>query len=161
MDSRNVHASVIRIRMKGLELLRRELDAVGATDDEYVIFGSTVLYLHGIIEREPGDVDVFVSKRVWGLLLPRKGWRVLVPAAGDPPILNRRSEPELNLFFDWHKRDKWMNPSDVFASATEIDGYMLASVDEVMKHKVEAAENQLSKVQKHLDDIESVRSYNA
>jgi len=141
--------------MKGLEILRRELNAVEATDEEYVIFGSTALRIRGIIDREPGDIDAYVSKRVWGALLPRRGWRVVVPAAGDPPILEyKSSEPRINLFFDWHKRDKWMVPADVFASAENYEGWQLASVEEVVKHKREAAGKHMEKIAKHIEDIE-------
>jgi hypothetical protein len=139
-----------------LKELKWELHSVGARQDEYVLFGSTPLIMRGIIDREPGDVDIFVTRRVWGALLGRAGWEVETPAAGDPPILVFQPMlgiPAVNAFFDWTKSKPHVNVERCFATATEVDGWMCASTEEILIHKEEATE----RVEKHLADIEAIR----
>lgn len=139
-----------------LKELAFELRSVGARQDEYVLFGSTPLIMRGIIDRAPGDVDIFVTRRVWGALLPRLGWEVEVPAAGDPPILVFSGDPSVNAFYDWTKTKPHVNVERCFVSATEVDGWMCASTEEILIHK----EFAIGKTQKHIEDVEAIREAN-
>lgn len=100
------------------------LSAVHASDDEYVLFGSAVMYLHGIdVGRPPGDVDVFVSRRVWGALLGSTGAAVRTPRADDPPFLEWDMEdgPNLHMFYEWTARDApRISAAECFASAERV-----------------------------------------
>lgn len=72
---------------------------------EAVLFGSTVMFLHGL-RKEVGDIDIFVSRKLWGKLLAR-GWEWRTPKAGDPPFLAKRVngiDAEINVFFEWDAR---------------------------------------------------------
>ena len=139
-----------------LNELAFELKAVGARQDEYVLFGSTPLIMRGIIDREPNDIDIFVTRRVWGALLPRLVWEVEVPAAYDPPILVFHGMPSVNAFYDWTKTKPHVNVDRCFASATELDGWMVASTEEILIHKEEATE----RVAKHINDIAAIKEAN-
>jgi hypothetical protein len=76
--------------------------------DEVAMFGSASLVLRGIIDRQPGDIDLLVTRRVWGRLLDRPGWEALTPRADDPPYLCRLLEGGIpaSVFYAW--RDPWL-----------------------------------------------------
>lgn len=133
--------------------LRRQLVLANADNSEYVIFGSTPLILRGILERQPGDVDVFVSRRLWGRWLAMPGWDWETPKAQDPPILYYNSEPAINAFFDWTKVKPFVDPSECFASAELTQGFMCASTEEILKHKQGASAD----LSKHISDIEAIK----
>jgi hypothetical protein len=107
-----------------LGVLDQVLALAGAFDSEYVLFGSAVLYLHGVdVGRPPGDVDVFVNRRVWGELLGRTGAAVLTPRAGDPPLLawDLGDDPPLHVFYEWTARDAdWMSVRQCFERAESV-----------------------------------------
>lgn len=145
-----------------LAALEDELDAVDG-HDEYAIFGSTSLVLRGILEREPGDIDVMVTPRVWGALLPREGWHVKTPNAGDPPILERvgSSRQIIHAFYDWDDIAVWMDPAAVIAGAERLSGgFRCASVEEVLRHKREAVAwlDRLPQ-NKHRADIDTIQRH--
>lgn len=114
--------------MKSVDISLGVLDAclsvANASDDEYVLFGSVVMHLHGIdVGRPPGDVDVFVSRRVWGALLGSTGAAVRTPRAEDPPFLEWDMEdgPNLHMFYEWASRDDhWITAEDCFAAAEPV-----------------------------------------
>jgi len=145
---------------KTLRRLKSEIAAVDGLD-EYTIFGSSALILRKIVDREPGDLDVMTTKRVWGNLLPRKGWEVETPKAGDPPMLARHDWPVLvNVFFDWSSPAAEIDPDYLLATSEEVNGVRLASVDEVLRHKEEAAAYG-TKVRKHKADIRKIEEHMA
>lgn len=117
-----------------LALLFHEIRHVGG-EAEYAIFGSTALRIREIIEREPEDIDVMVSRRVWGQLLDRHAWFVETPNAGDPPILTRTCGNNLHLFFDWRDDAVYIDPEYVIDTAERVSGFCLCTVEEVLRHK--------------------------
>lgn len=137
-----------------LALLAHEIEAVGG-EQEYAIFGSTAIALRGIISREPDDIDVFVTKRVWGALLDRPGWQVETPNAGDPPILTRPCSNDLNLFFGWRDDAVEIDPVYLMETAQRVDGLRVATVEEVVRHKraAYALRDLYPRVAKHGPDI--------
>lgn len=139
---------------QSLAILAHEIESVRG-QAEYAIFGSTALRLRGIIDREPDDIDVVVSKRVWGELLPRLGWHVDTPRAGDPPILSRPCGNELHLFYDWRDDAVVIDVNYVIETAEKVDGFRLATVEEVLRHKraAYACLEFFPKVAKHAPDI--------
>lgn len=136
---------------------------------DYAIFGSTALILRGIIDREPGDIDVFVSRRAWGLLLADPEWVVETPNAGDPPILSHKGrrgcdDIHLNLFFAWRDDMVEINPLElIWGDAGEMvvseryGGWRCATVAEVLRHKEAALSYGSAAVQKHRPDIRACR----
>lgn len=142
-----------------------QVDGHGRFD--HVIFGSSALAIREIIDRTPDDVDVMVSRRVWGALLPRVGWHVDTPNAGDPPILTYSgTENHLHLFFDWRDDAVDIDPYHLMATSDYVGGafgfgFNFASVAEVLRHK-EAAfawREQYPKVWKHGPDIIACRAH--
>lgn len=131
---------------------------------EYAIFGSTALHLRGIIEREPADVDVFVTRAVWGHLLAHPAWKVETPNAGDPPILSLKTPINLNLFFDWRDFQVEINVPRLLreAEVVEYEGhgrFLCARVEEILRHKEAALSYGSLAVQKHRPDIAAIREH--
>lgn len=145
---------------ESLALLTHEVDRVDG-DGDYAVFGSTALKLRGIIDREPDDVDVIVTRRVWGALLARKGWEVETPNAGDPPILTRKCGNDLHLFFAWRDDYVAIDPDYMMLTSERVDGIWVCSVEEVLRHKRAAytALEFFPKVAKHAPDIEACEQW--
>lgn len=140
-----------------VSVLVHEINAVQG-HYEHAVFGSTALALRGVIDREPDDIDVMVTRRVWGALLAREGWHVETPRAGDPPILSLDVTNPLHLFFAWKDEAVQIDPLFVILSADRHrSGLRLCTVREVLRHK-RAAYAMLHKhprVAKHAPDIEA------
>lgn len=124
--------------------LGHQLDGIGARDRDYVVFGSSVMYLHRLRE-DVGDVDVFVSRRVWGRLLAAENWSVLTPRAGDPPLLelpargvHHEDRRPIHAFYDWTARDEWLSVARCFELAEKVKGFMCIPLAEVARQKHEA-----------------------
>jgi hypothetical protein len=134
---------------------------IGLVDghEEYVIFGSTSLKLRDIIEREPDDIDVIVTRRVWGALLALPLWEVHTPNAGDPPILHYPGGIPLNLFFAWRDDMVDINEPELIRTSEEAQGFRVATVQEVLRHKMAALSYGSPAVQKHRPDIEAILRY--
>jgi hypothetical protein len=145
---------------QSLQLLIEEVESVDGAG-EYAIFGSTVLRMRGIIDREPDDIDVIVTRRVWGALLARDEWFVETPSAGDPPILTRECGNDLHLFFAWRDDYVAIDPEFVLATADLVDGVVYCSVEEVLRHKRAAytALEFFPKVAKHAPDIAACEAW--
>lgn len=147
-----------------LASLHRELQNTEVRPGEWVIFGSTSLVLWGVLDRTPGDIDIFVSKRVWGALLAREGWFVETPKAGDPPILsNETTEIPIHAFFDWSDEAVHMDvpyllgqPHYVYQFNTY---WPVIAVEEALRHKEAALAHGGSKVQKHVPDIAIINEW--
>jgi len=124
---------------------------------EYVIFGSTALRARNIITRTPDDIDVIVTRRVWGALLGRGEWRVETPNAGDPPILTLDTPHPLHLFFDWRDDAVYIDPMYLLVTAEHALDLRVATVEEVLRHKraAYACIETNPSVAKHLPDIEA------
>lgn len=125
---------------KALKILREELDAVAdPSETNHVIFASTALKLRGIIERDPGDIDVMVTKEVWGKLLPRPGWKFKTPKSGHPPILRYKGETSIDTWFAWENKYSKIDIDELFARAewidTEYGKFRVASVQDVIDYK--------------------------
>lgn len=113
----DVRASLVR-----LSLLLWSVDA-GVGD--HVVFGSTVMYAHGLRETI-GDVDVFVTRPAWGRLLAQGDAIVQTPKAGDPPLLEFDCSdiggPPIHVFYDWADSGAWLSIDGCFASAETLPG---------------------------------------
>lgn len=147
---------------EALAVLRGLLVLAQARPGEYVLFGSAVLYLHGIRSAESvGDVDVFVSRRVWGQMLEMEA-DVLTPRAGDPPLLefaDLTAGKALHAFYGWSARDPWMSVEACFDSAEDVGGWRCASLEVIRGHKAHA---HLSPDRaKHERDLALIDSYRA
>lgn len=122
---------------------------------EYVVFGSAVLWLHGIRETI-GDVDVFVSPRIWGALAD-DGWTVCTPRPDDPSFLelDLAPHPSLHVFFDWTSRDEWLSVPRCFEVAENVRGVQCVTLEEVAQHKREsfALNEGDPRHEKHRDDL--------
>lgn len=143
--------------------LDHELRAVDALN-EHAIFGSTAIRMRGIISRDPGDIDVLVSKRAWGLLLARPGWHAETPNAGDPPILAFDTVVPLHLFYEWKDDFVQINaPFSIahYAETVEWGGFSLRCVmpEEILRHKRAALSYGDLKVQKHRPDIAAIEAH--
>lgn len=131
---------------------------------EYVIFGSTSLVLRGILDREPGDVDVHLSRRLWGALLANEEWFVETPKAGDPPILSNEQSPiPIHGFYAWSDPAVRMNVPDLIARAEVVKVYgmpwRVVPVQDALEHKIHALTKGSGAVQKHIPDIEIIEEW--
>ena len=114
--------------------------------DSYVVFGSGPLAAAGI--RETNDIDLLVSPTVLNKLR-EMGWKELVKAVDDRPL----------VFEDYEAHDTWdFSPyaptlNELLKSATEVEGIMFASLDEVRKWKVASGRP------KDLIDIKMIDKY--
>lgn len=113
--------------------LRRELDK--AVDGEVVLFGSVVLYLHGLRDTI-GDVEFFTTLPRWYSLLSR-GWAVEEPVVGDPQFLTA----DLGVGVPVHAFHAWC-PSDwgvcrdaCFREAEMVQGWPCAPLWLIASHK--------------------------
>jgi hypothetical protein len=153
-----------------LERLRQELDLANAGRGEYVLFGSAVLYLHGLRD-EVGDVDVFVSRGVWAdwFQFDGDGWHVRTPRADDPALLELRVEGgvKIHAFYDWTIRDSdWIRMWDCFEQAetvptAHLGTWQCAPLSLIRAHKVGAWKaNPGSAIhEKHLKDVDAIDDY--
>ena len=112
-----------------LDKLGTYLRHAGAPTREYVLFGSAVLFLHGLRPAGTvGDLDVFVSRRVWGNLLALPSVDVLTPRADDPPLLEIPGITPIHVFYDWTARDDWLDVRECFRSAEPVRSWQCCSL---------------------------------
>lgn len=146
-----------------LDRLSREIEkAYAFADRDYVIFGSASLCIRGILDREPGDIDIFMTKKLWGALLPNNGWFVETPAATHPPILsNETYDIHIHAFFDWSNEFCEMNVAELIRNKESVwyDHwvYPVVTVQEALRVKEQAAH--LGGHTKHLPDIEIINKW--
>lgn len=143
-----------------LHNLRFNIDRAGHST-EYALFGSTPLIMRGILDREPGDVDVFVSKHLWGAMMQIEGWNVITPAAGDPPILVAFLPLETHLFYAWRDDYVQMDAPELIRTAEVVNGWRCVTVEEALRVKeaAYAARFEYPKVLKHGPDIEIIKRW--
>lgn len=159
-------SSMTEVTQATLVNLLREFRAVQAIPGEWAIFGSASLLIRGVLDREPSDIDVFVSRRVWGALLARPDWHVETPKAGDPPILvNDTTTTAIHLFYDWSDRYVDIDVPDLVSRSSSrysIDAehwFMVIPVEDALLHKKMALRYGSEKVQKHIPDIAVIEEW--
>jgi hypothetical protein len=135
----------------------------GGLDDDLVLFGSIVLYLHGIDNGRPtGDVDAFVDWTVWWTLADHEVGQVVRPRAGDPPILELDGGfVPIHLFYDWTGRDReWLNAGRCFELAETVRGWPCIPLDEVVRHKELSSSQEDDETQeKHRHDLRAIAEH--
>lgn len=83
--------------------LTEALEYVELPERRFCLFGSAVMYLHGLREMI-GDIDVWVTHSLYRTLLNR-GWKEHSPQFFDPPFAEKRFDGvKVNAFYDWKKR---------------------------------------------------------
>jgi hypothetical protein len=144
-----------------LDRLEGELWAANA-QKQYALFGSASLVLRGILDREPGDIDVHVTKRVWGTLLARPNWYWETPKAGDPPILALDASITIHAFFEWSDTFVEMDVPALISNAEDVpyggNVYRCIPVIDALQHKRDAV-NYDPKKSKHIPDIQIIEEY--
>lgn len=124
-----------------LDPLRRELYSHEAGPGDYVLFGSAVMYLHGLRE-QIGDIDLFVRRQVYGRMRQWPEWVEHCPREGDPPFL----EADLGVgvpvhaFHSWQRRDPMVDVGACFRNAETVQGLSCVPLWLVRVHKVQALE---------------------
>lgn len=107
----------------------------------HTIFGSAAMALRGILPRDPGDIDVMVSRETWAELMVR-GWKVETPAAGDPPLLTLATPIPVHAFYDWNDEHVHMNPATLIEEGIPVVAFgsvfRLAKLETLLRHKEEA-----------------------
>lgn len=142
-----------------------------------LLFGSAPLVLYGIRAEPIGDVDVMVSRTLWGRLLALRDdmgiydANVLTPRADDPPLLEIQGSTDgslnIHVFYDWTARDEsWISPADMRHDPELVDWEMAGwrwpwvcvGLDEIVRHKRGAhAANPDSPIhEKHLADADEI-----
>lgn len=157
-------ARFARYALSDLGPLAAELQSVRVSLDEFVLSGSMVMALHGIMVR-PGDVDMFVTKDLYGRLLSRKGWEELRPREGHPPMLewswfaSHRGprELKLNAWYEWDDDHLGHETGvevveEAFASRELVNGWPCISLATLRRWKYMVAPVQA----KHFDHVELI-----
>lgn len=143
---------------EALSFLDKTFRWMGVNEDEYVLFGSMGMYFEGLRD-EVGDIDVFVTRRVWDKLQHLPNWIEHKPDPNDPPFLVLDTKPPIHAFYDWTKKSKSMDVARNFAEArTSESGWRYAPLTEVVKWKREAVILG-TKAPKHLIDIETIETH--
>jgi hypothetical protein len=123
-----------------LDGLRAELRSVDAdVMGDYVVFGSTVLLLHGL-RLTVGDVDLFVRPWLYRALRDQLGWTELWPGEHDPPMLERHgvAPVPVHAFKAWQQRDPMVDASACFRFAEPHFGMPCIPLWLVRIHKLQA-----------------------
>lgn len=115
--------------------------------DQYVVFGSGPLMVHGI--RKSEDVDLFVTAELYEVLASSPDWRVEVKEDGSEHLVNG----VYDVYAVWRANEYNPRVEDVIASADVIDGVRFASLQEVLKWKKAFGRA------KDLRDIELINQY--
>lgn len=140
--------------MVTLDWLAAELAAAGVTTKQRVVFGSTVMLLHGIRE-DVGDVDLFVTEQAWTALV-KCGWVVRYPRAFDPPLLEWTGGAiKVHAFVRWTARDDWMNVREAWHEAERVGDWLCVPLELVRRWKLAAHEANPGSQEhaKHLRDV--------
>jgi hypothetical protein len=103
---------------------------------EYVVFGSTVMYLHGLRE-QIGDVDMFVSPWLYDVLYYAAGWQEFEPVVGHPPYLEGDFGigVPVHAFAAWDPTDWGVCRDACFRHAELVEGLVCAPLWVVRAHK--------------------------
>lgn len=142
-----------------LDIIKLCLSWAEAMPDEWTIFGSTSLVLRGILDREPGDIDMFVSRRVWGQWLAMDDWYVETPKAGDPPILTNGVTPiPVHAFFAWENEHCGMDVSELLRTSETVNGFRCIPVCDALNHKKFALAGN-PELTKHAPDIAMIERW--
>lgn len=151
---------------RSLSILRMEMDEVDWTyNSQYAIFGSASLVIQGVLQREPGDIDVMMTRRLWGTILAeRPDWQVETPKAGDPPMLVYNSSPiHISAFFDWSSLYVDMDMPHLISTAETVKyldrNYKVIPVQAAWAHKRDALKFSTKEVQKHVPDIQAIEEW--
>lgn len=109
--------------------------------EDLVIFGSTVMKLHGL-KQDIGDVDLFVTPRLYaGMRRRRDEWHEQRPRDDDPPFLECRIDDlRLHAFHAWASRDRWMDVPAAFDQASPVHALRCIPLAMVAEHKRVALE---------------------
>lgn len=106
---------------------------------DFVLFGSTVMLLHGLRE-SVGDIDIFARPDLYGRLRRRPEWAEFCPREGDPAFL----EADLgvgvpvHVFHSWQRRDPMVDVGACFRHAEVVEGLPCIPLWLVRVHKAQA-----------------------
>lgn len=143
-----------------LDWLRDELtEALGDPGMHICVFGSAVMLLHGLRE-QVGDVDLFVTREA-AARLSLRGWELLFPTPGDPPLLEwTGGRVRVHAFERWTRRDWWINVDEAWRRRTRVHGWPCVPLEIVARWKRQAHRyNPGSAHAKHLKDAERIDAY--
>lgn len=155
-----------------IDRLRTELNETAALvqqgklaeDDEFqpwVLFGSMPLLLHGLRETV-GDVDAFVTPRMWQLLANRAAWGVRLPDPRDPPFLERLYHGRwVHLFYRWDDRNPAVDALECRRRAHFVRGWPCTPLEVIRRHKTTALEQNPGSLlhAKHQLDVAAIDDY--
>lgn len=101
---------------------------LGFPTGSYIVFGSCPMALAGI--RESSDIDMLVTPELFEQL-KKQGWKKLVKAPGDEPLIYGDFEVHANWDFSSYQPTL----SHLLNTATVVDDVPFASLQEVKKWK--------------------------
>lgn len=118
----------------------KKVKSLNLPKDSYVVFGSGPLAAAGI--RETNDIDMLVSPEVFKKLKNDR-WKELVKGANDKPLVHE----DFEVHSHWNFSPYAPTFKHLLKTATESEGVVFASLDEVRKWK------EASGGEKHLADV--------
>lgn len=119
--------------------LSAELWKAGLSVDDYVLVGTTVMWLHQLLLRV-GDIDMFVSEDGYAKLKSR-GWDEEWPTEGDPPMLAWNCDGQrVNAWHRWDDRHIGGEiVAEAFANREFVNGFPCVSLVVLKRWKAIAA----------------------
>jgi hypothetical protein len=141
-------------------------DFIDPLNPDLAMFGSAVLYLHGLRDRI-GDVEFFVTERLYRLIEPVAIERRPDPA--DPPYLevDVGAGVPVNFFYDWCHADPHTSPEHCLRCAEIVKGWrcmplwMLRTVKlgaiHIMRGRLGSLEG--TRWEKHVADVDAIDEY--
>lgn len=119
--------------------LREAMEGLKAADRKFCLFGSGVMFLHGLRE-EVGDLDIFVSHALYAVLQGR-GWVEHRPRMFDPPFLESSvpGEPTMNVFAAWKSRGMLIDLDTLLYAPEVVRGWPCQSLQQLCMWKASIA----------------------
>jgi len=124
----------------------------------YALFGSSVMYLHGLRE-EIGDIDIFVDRYIYDQLKQR-GWQEQRPRPEDPPLLEAwlpGGQLPVHAFYDWKKRGMQIDVEELLSNPEVILGWPVQPLAQLRAWKQSIAHHDTRP--NDYDDIAKIDAY--
>lgn len=121
------------------DALRCELRLARARQCEFVLFGSAVMYLHGLRE-QIGDIDLFVGRPLYSALRTSGRWDVCTPRIADPEFLETDCGVgvPVHAFHAWQRRDPMVDVGACFRYVEVVESWPCIPLWLVRVHKLQA-----------------------
>lgn len=124
----------------------------GFAHDEYAVFGSALLEVYGI--RASGDIDLFVTKKLYDQLAATPDWKTFKYDNGDKALKYQGKDMEVAFYeCKWIPGCSESAVRKLISRAVDYDGVSFVSLEDTMKWKSALARP------KDLKDVELIKNH--